>query len=212
LPPRVELVAVQYPGRQDRLDEACAESIAEIADALVPALAAYGDRPLYLFGHSMGGLVAYELAVRLEAGATPDPAGLFVSGALAPHLCTPPREVLDDATVEAEIRASGWSDPVVFDHPELRELVLPALLADVRAVLSYRRGDPVRLRCPIVAYAGDDGPAELAAWGELTSGPAAWRQFEGDHFYLRSRRAELIADIRARMSAIRESRQWDARE
>jgi len=204
LPGQVELVAVQYPGRQDRLAERCARSVLEIADALVPALRPYAGQPLYLFGHSMGSLVAYEVAVRLEAGPGPGPAGLFVSGQLAPHRSMPPPDALDDATLEAEARASGWSDPMVFDHPELRELVLPALLADVRAVLSYHRGDSVRLRCPIVAYAGSrdpgDVPAELSAWGELTSGPAAFRRFDGDHFYLQSQEAELVADILARMA------------
>ncbi|GLZ00501.1 alpha/beta fold hydrolase [Actinoplanes sp. NBRC 103695] len=205
LPARIELVAVQYPGRQDRLAEPCARSVTEIADALVPALAGLADQPLYLFGHSMGALVAYELAIRLESGGGPDPAGLFVSGQLAPHRFSPPPEgALDDAGVEAEARASGWSDPMVFDHPELRELVLPALLADVRAALSYHRPDPVRLRCPIAAYGGTGDPgdvtAELTAWGETTTGPSAWRAFDGDHFYLQAREAELIADILSRMS------------
>jgi pyochelin biosynthesis protein PchC len=204
LPAWVELIAVQYPGRQDRLVEPCVESVPAIADALAPVLAPYADRPLHLFGHSMGGTLAYEVAIRLEAGAGPDPAGIFISGQLAPHRTKRPPEVLDDATVEAEIRSSSWTDPMVFDHPELRELVLPSLLSDVRASLTYHRVDLVRLRCPIVAYAGtgDPGgvPAELSAWGELTSCGAAWRRFDGDHFYLLTREAELVADIVARMS------------
>ncbi|MET8468659.1 thioesterase domain-containing protein [Streptomyces sp. NPDC006422] len=204
LPADTELVGVQYPGRHDRLAEPLMTTVAEIADAVAPALAPYRDRPLYLFGHSMGSLVAYEVAIRLEAAPGPDPAGLFVSGQYAPHRSTPPGETLDDATVEREARTSGWTDPAVFDHPELRELVLPALLADVRASMTYHRAEPVRLRTPIAAYGGhgdaDDVPGELAAWGELTSGPGVWRAFEGDHFYLRVHEAELIADIVARMS------------
>jgi pyochelin biosynthetic protein PchC len=204
LPTDIELIGVQYPGRQDRLAEPLMSSVLQIADAVAPALAPYADRPLFLFGHSMGSLVAYEVAIRMEAGPGPDPAGLFVSGQFAPQRSAPLREALDDATVEAEARESGWTDPEVFDHPELRELVLPALLADVRASLSYHRDEPVRLRTPIAAYGGrgdsDDVSGELAAWGELTSGSAVCRAFDGDHFYLRAREAELVADIVTRMS------------
>ncbi|MGW3116651.1 thioesterase II family protein [Streptomyces sp. NPDC001107] len=204
LPAGIELIGVQYPGRQDRLAEPLMSSVRQIADAVAPALAPLADRPLFLFGHSMGSLVAYEVAIRMEAGPGPDPAGLFVSGQYAPQRSAPPREALDDATVEAEARESGWTDPVVFDHPELRELVLPALLADVRASLSYHRDEPVRLRSPIAAYGGrgdsGDVDGDLAAWGELTTGSAVCRAFDGDHFYLRAQEAELVADIVARMS------------
>ncbi len=204
LPDWVELLCVQYPGRQDRIAEPCLPSVAMMADAVTAALTPYTDLPLYMFGHSMGGMVAYECAVRLEAGSGPSPAALFVSGQLAPHRHTPFLDGLDDATVEAAIRDTGWIEPKVLDHPQLRELVLPMLVADFRAAMAYELAEPVRLRCPIVSYHGRAEPAaapqELAAWSELTSGGATWRRFDGDHFYLRAREAELVADIVTRMS------------
>ena len=204
LPDWVELLCVQYPGRQDRIAEPCLPSAAMMADAVVAALTPYADLPLYLFGHSMGGMVAYESAVRMELGPGPYPAALFLSGQLAPHRYTPFPDGLDDATVEATIRDTGWIEPKVLDHPQLRELVLPMLLADFRAAMAYHRPEPIRLRCPIVAYHGCAEPAaapqEVQAWSELTSAGASWRCFDGDHFYLRAREAELIADIVARMA------------
>ena len=202
LPRGVELLAAQYPGRHDRLTEPCLRTVPELADGLAPALAPLTDLPLFLFGHSLGAMIGYETAVRLEAGAGVRPAGLFVSGAYAPHRTTPYR-ARDDVELERDIRAAGWTDPGVLDVPELRAMILPLLMTDIRAATAYRRTDPVQLQCRVLAYGGSDdaagASAELAAWGDLAAEPAGRRQFAGDHFYLRAHEAELVADLTARM-------------
>src|ERR1700712_4687720 len=79
LAPSIEALAVQYPGRQDRRAEPCVDDIHELADLVAPALLEWADRPLALFGHSMGATLAFEVAGRLEKAGV-RPAGLFVSG------------------------------------------------------------------------------------------------------------------------------------
>ena len=204
MPEGVELLAAQYPGHQDRFAEPCLPTVVELADALAPLLATYADRPLHLFGHSLGAMIGYEVAVRLEAGPGPGPTALFVSGSYAPHRATPYPHEITDAELEEDIRGFSWIDPQILDVPELRALVLPSLMTDIRAAMVYRPVDPVRLNCPVFAYGGSGDlsgtPEELAAWREISAEQGAWRQFEGDHFYLLANEAELVADIVSRMS------------
>ncbi|MEV1065352.1 thioesterase domain-containing protein [Streptomyces sp. NPDC050263] len=208
LPDDVELLAVRYPGRQDRLAERCIEDMTELADAVTDALtdtrAPYTDLPLALFGHSMGSAVAYEVALRLEARGL-RPAQLLVSGRAAPHRALPPgvRDG-DDEALLATVRGLGDHQTEVYDIPELRELLLPALRADYRLIETYRPDRPLPLRTPVTAYTGRDDtscPApSVGAWAELTEpGRFALRSFPGDHFYLVPREAELVADIVTRI-------------
>lgn len=82
--PHVEVLAIQYPGRQDRYRERLIDSIEELADHVVDALVPHLYRPTSLFGHSMGAAVAFEVATRLEARGH-QVSALFVSGCGAPR-------------------------------------------------------------------------------------------------------------------------------
>lgn len=204
LPPGVELYAVRYPGRQDRLDERCFETMDGLADAVTAALEPLLDRPLALFGHSMGASVAYEVAVRLEARHGFVPARLLVSGRQAPHLAeTEDYEGRTDDELVAEIRAFGNIDEGVLDLPAVRELILPALRADFRLLGAYRPQQPSKIEAGIVGYVGLSDPGcpigAARAWSELTLGGFELKVFPGGHFYLAEQQAALVADVMSRL-------------
>ncbi|HEY8544699.1 MAG TPA: alpha/beta fold hydrolase, partial [Acidimicrobiales bacterium] len=118
LVPDVDVVGVQYPGRQDRLGEPCLDSIAELRDAVVADLLGGGwlDRPVALFGHSMGAVVAYETARRLEHDHGRPPRALVVSGRRAPttHRVERVHQGGDPALLR-EIARLGGTPPELLD-------------------------------------------------------------------------------------------------
>ncbi|MEU9375637.1 alpha/beta fold hydrolase [Streptomyces sp. NPDC048255] len=202
----VEVLSARYPGRQDRIAEPCLESMADLADAAVEALRPFLDRPLALFGHSMGASLAYEVALRLEDRYGVRPQGLYVSSRAAPHRVTPSDVHLrgDEAIIE-EVRGLGGSDAAVLDDPDLRELVMPAIRSDFRIVGTYRASSPIPVQCPIFAYVGDRDPnvgaADMESWSEVASGGFALRVLPGDHFYLVPQQGELLRDLESRMAS-----------
>ncbi len=159
----VEVVAVQYPGRQERLREPPVPDVRHLAACVVAALTAAGRgtdrRPLTLFGHSMGALIAYEAACELRSIGVPV-RSLFVSGFPAPsrsgerHL-----HEWDDEALVAELRMMGGTDDALLADPDVLRLTLPALRADLRAVQAYRHEPYARLTCPIVTLRGQRSPA-----------------------------------------------------
>jgi len=190
MPPSAEVLAVQYPGRQERRNEPAVEDISELADRIARALEHAGeDAPLVLFGHSMGALLAWEVARRLEARTATQPAGLIVSGRGAPSVHRDVRlHHRSDAELVADLRyLSGTAGDLLAD-PEMLRMVLPVLRSDYKAVDGYRYHPAALLRCPVSVFAGESDPwapeKQCREWREEAAGPVAFRSFPGDHFYL----------------------------
>ncbi|MEV8409330.1 alpha/beta fold hydrolase [Streptomyces niveus] len=202
LAPVADVLAVQYPGRQDRRAEPCATSVTELADRLLPVLLdGWTDRPLVLFGHSMGASVAFELAGLLERETGTAPASLIASGRRAPSRPAPEQvHKLGDEALLAEVRSLSGTDTRILDDDETLRLVLPVLLADYRAAETYRPDRFNRVSCPVVALVGDDDPKvpldDARAWQEHTSGTFEMHVFPGGHFYLIDRAPDVVAHIR----------------
>jgi pyochelin biosynthetic protein PchC len=204
LPDDVEVLAVQYPGRQDRLREPCVDRMDRLATLVASALLPFLDRPLALFGHSMGASLAHEVAVRLERSHGADIVLLLVSARLPPRHHGPRDVHHDDETLLADVRMLDPINSAVLDDPDMRELMLPVIRADYQVADSYRPSQPL-VQVPVVAYAGDADPTvgvgQLRAWSEITTAGFALAVFPGDHFYLVSGEAGLVADIGTRLDA-----------
>ncbi|WP_066363826.1 thioesterase II family protein [Herbidospora mongoliensis] len=202
LAPGVEVLAVQYPGRQDRHREPPVTDLHELADRLAEALGEPVARPRVFLGHSMGASLAYEVAVRLEGRTGAAPAGLILSGRRAPSRRRPSPEPSGDAALLARVRALGGTDADRLTDPDVLELVLPALRGDHRALAGYRDTPGAPISCPVTAFAGEldeEAPVEdVAAWRHHTTGPFDLRVFPGGHFFIADDppgTARLIADL-----------------
>ncbi|WP_330257831.1 thioesterase II family protein [Streptomyces murinus] len=206
MPEDVDVLCVQYPGRQDRRGEPLVDSLPVLADKVHQALLPWADRPLALFGHSMGASLAYELARRLERDQEIVPAALIASGRRAPSRHRVETVHLrDDDGLVAEMRALSGTNPQLLGDEEILRMILPAVRADYRAAETYTWEPGPPLRCPVTCLVGDDDPkvtvAEAAAWSEHTEGPFALKVFPGGHFFLAEHQPEIIRLITARLEA-----------
>lgn len=209
LAPAVEVLAVQYPGRQDRRQEPFVDNVPELADRLLPVVLADegAGRPLAVFGHSMGASLAFELTARLEEAGAP-PVMLFASGRRAPSRYQEEENIHtrgDQALLDEMKRLAGTDNRLLGDE-EMLQMILPALRNDYRAAERYRPERYHRIKTPVTALTGDADPKaaldSVKAWAEHTSGGFRVEVYPGGHFYLVGQAPRVIEEIKSTLAGL----------
>lgn len=196
----VELISVQLPGRENRLEEPLAHSMDEITTPLAEALPPLLDGPFGFFGHSTGAVVSFELARVLRRRGLPQPRLLIASGQDAPKV--PPaviRHRLSDPEFVEILRGCKGTPDAVLKSPALLALLLPRIRADGAVYETYRYEQQAPLDCRIVVFRGADdvmvSDIGIAAWEAETAHGFHYYEFPGGHFFLHETEKEVVEAV-----------------
>lgn len=202
-PPDLEVVGLTLPGREWRIGEAPLRTVCDAASDLMKAVLrmADGERSVALFGHSLGAVLAFELAARLEAFGTKLCSVLIVSGSPDPWSGRRQGsgELEDQEFVDRLEALAGYRHPAL-EVDEVRALMLPTLRADVEMHETYRPAANVNVSLPVVALRGDHdllvSREAVKGWARSTSGQFSCRELPGGHMYLLQRPREVLGVVK----------------
>jgi len=187
--PEFDVVAIQPPGRANRLAEPVCKDMSSYVEGLLPAVITELDRPWMMFGHSMGALAGYELLARLHDLGHPMPSHFFISASRGPQVKgrISPISDLQDAEFIQELKKLNGTPAQVLENRELIQFCLPFIRADFRLVENYliESFDPLPVK-PVLLCGVEDSitPNEMELWNVLFKSPGKLTNFPGDHFFL----------------------------
>jgi medium-chain acyl-[acyl-carrier-protein] hydrolase len=202
----IECVSVQYAGRGQRLKEAPLTTVADLVGEIGHNWGELCDLPFAFYGHSFGGLVAFELSRYLRRQGAPDPQWLFVGASPPPHF-QPPFPVIhtlpDDELIETIQTRYGGIPAAIVHERELLNLLIGAMRADFKAFEEYKVEAGASVAIPITAFAGAEDTATTAVrmqeWSSYTEAEFDMKVLDGGHFFRQSSVATLIDTVKARM-------------
>lgn len=201
LPSSVAVTPLELPGRGSRFPEHPKSELLPLLDDLASSMEKARHEPYAVFGHSFGGILAFELVRHLKELGFPPPRRLLVSGCPAPPMATPTQTThdLSDAEFTESLRKLRGTPEELLENEELLELYIPIIRADYVILDHYEAPPPKPLDCPVTVFYGredeDAGRAAMEEWDAYGSEPAAIEEIDGDHFFLRDAEEELLTKM-----------------
>lgn len=192
LSPAIEVVAIEYPGHGMRMGEPMMSQWEPSLEQFLPEIATLLDKPLAIFGHSMGAVFAFECVRALWRQYNVNAAHLFVSGARAAHLPFEDQRLyeLPDADLLARLGLLDGTPRELLNNPDVVRMMMPIMRNDMELSGTYRHAYQAPLDCPITALCGDSDPIvsteDAAGWQLQTSRKFALKIFHGGHFFINS--------------------------
>ena len=201
LPKTVEVSPVELPGRGKQIGVAPFTRLQPLVEAIAQSLLPHLDKPFAFFGHSMGGLVCFELTRYLRQKYGLNPVHLFISARRAPQIPArnSPIHGLPDSEFLEEIRRLNGTPQAAVENAELMELFMPILRSDFEVLETYVYAPESPLNCPISAFCGSDDPEasqdEVEGWRIHTRASFSLHTLAGDHFFIHSAERLLLQII-----------------
>ncbi len=207
LPPSIEVVAIQAPGKGTRLLEPPCAGVHALCDELLAAMSPLlRDKPFSFFGHSNGALVAFELSCRLQARGLPQPRQLLLSASPAPWTrdFERPFSTMTDLEFKDALKELNGTPPAILDEKDMFDLLLPGLRADFSMAENYQFGWQQKLMIQThVFYGAYDEITEqqILSWQDHVSEALTFQKIAGGHFFIHSHVEELTTAISGRLTS-----------
>lgn len=193
-----ECIPLELPGRGQRMKEPFVNSMDAASDDYFKQIRAKRNKqPFFIYGHSMGALLGFQVAVKLESIGEPI-ASLVVSGNAGPGVGRrKERSNMSDTDFKAELKIMGGIQDELLNNRELFEFFSPILRQDFKIVESDNGSNKSRVICDIHAMMGDDEPdvQQISNWDMLTKGNFTSATYTGNHFFIHNHANEVSSQI-----------------
>ena len=204
MPENIKIYAVQLPGRENRMRELSPTNLQQLVGEMAKPIQQFAQPPYAYYGHSMGALLAFELARHQTREKQTLPCHLFVSGHNAPQLANHhssklQRHLLPHDEFVKELRRMRGTPAEILNNRELMQAVLPTIRTDFSMLENYLYTPGPQLDIPIHVFGGSDDHfttrSGLEAWAELSTAAVQTRVFHGDHFFVATHRKVLLRSL-----------------